>query len=235
MLSFRLSKPGILFTKFSFNGREVAESRQTLGLVTSGSVTSAFAQVYNPNQNVVQLGVLYQSSIDGIINSNTNDHNLSYGSITFPVGSVFKHLNSRIIEFMKTESWVLLKNFRLEVNAPKESFYLIFYNFSIKSKGKGTLFTRMIINSKTIKETSTATGVVERIGSHSARVAKLTEGRHKIGLEYKYEGDTGFTITDFTNPSSQPYCLAHPEVIGDMSMTKLPKRIDRSHIKNVTL
>jgi len=199
MLSFKLMKPGTIFTKFSFNGREVPESRQSLGLVLEGSVTSAFAQVYNPVDKKAQLGILYKSSTEGKIDTSSYNHNLSYGSITLPVGSVFKHVNARILEFIKTESWILLKNFQLEVNAPKEAYYLIFYNFSIKLKGKGTLYTRLLLNTKMLRESSSAIGAIESIGGHSARVMKLSGGKHNINIEYKYEG-SAFSLTDFTNP-----------------------------------
>jgi hypothetical protein len=192
-------KPGTIFTKFSFNGREVPESRQSLGLVLEGSVTSAFAQVYNPVDKKAQLGILYKSSTEGKIDTSSYNHNLSYGSITLPVGSVFKHVNARILEFIKTESWILLKNFQLEVNAPKEAYYLIFYNFSIKLKGKGTLYTRLLLNTKMLRESSSAIGAIESIGGHSARVMKLSGGKHNINIEYKYEG-SAFSLTDFTNP-----------------------------------
>ena len=200
MLSFKLNRPGIISTKFSFNNREIAESRQTLGLVKEGSITSAFAEVYHPSKKKVKLGLLYESSSDGIINSSSYEHNLSYGSISLPVGKVFKHYNTRTIVFLKTESWVSLPSFTLHVDIKKEAFYLIFYNFAFELNQKSTLYTRMIVDNKQIRETASATGAVERAGNHVGRVIKLNPGRHSVKMEYKYDGDGGVTVKDFTSP-----------------------------------
>ena len=200
MLSFKLAKPGYISFKFSYNGREVAETRQSLGLVTEGSLTSAFAEVYNPSGKDVQLGILYDSSSEGVINSSSYDHNLTYGSITLPLGAVFKHINSRNLVFLKTESWTSLQSFGINMNVVKEAYYLVLYNFSIKFNQKGTLFTRLQINGKSVKETSIATGLFDRAGSHSARVVKFNKGNQFIKCEYKFDGEEDITINDFTNP-----------------------------------
>lgn len=200
MISFKLNKPGNIFTKFSFNGREVAETRQSLGLVTEGSLTSAFAQIYNPNEKDIQLGLLYDSSSDGFINSSSHDHNLTFGSITLPIGAVYKHINTQNLVFLRTESWTSLQYFSIELKIQKEAFYLILYNFSFKLNQSGTLFTRLQVNGRSVKESSSATGILEQVGSHSARVMKFNTGSHLIKCEYKFDGKEDITINNFTNP-----------------------------------
>ena len=67
-----------------------------------------------------------------------------------PVGSVFKHNNSQPITFAKTSSWKLIPNFELNVsyNSPKEFFFFIFYNISLKLEAKYTFSTRLVLENK---------------------------------------------------------------------------------------
>ena len=116
MLSFKLRSQGKIAVKYSYNGREVAESRQNLGLVKDGSLTGAFAEVYNPNGKDIELNLLCDSNADGEINSSSYEHNLSYGAISMPVGAVFKHNNARTLIFKKTDNWISLNSFELNIN-----------------------------------------------------------------------------------------------------------------------
>ena len=154
MMSFKLKTRGKISTKFSFNGREVAETRQNLGLIKDGSLTAAFAEVYNPNGKDLELNILCDSKSDGEINSSLHDHNLSFGVITMPVGAVFKHNNARTLNFVKTENWISLNSFDLSINftGKKEAYFMILYNFGMKLGGeKGSLHTRLNVDAKPIK------------------------------------------------------------------------------------
>lgn len=152
MMSFKLRNPGNFYTKFSFNGREVPETRQALGLIKEGAITIGFAQIVNPGKSL-ELNVLTDTSVDGEIDSSKYDHNLTYGAITMPVGAVFKHYNSRTLNFKLTDSWILLNSFDLNVmfNGPKEAYFMIIYNLAFKFNGKSSLQTRLNVNGKGIK------------------------------------------------------------------------------------
>ena len=82
MLSFTLKNQGAISTKLSFNGREIPESRQNMAMIKDGSLTTAFAEVYNPNGKNIELNVLCDSKSDGEINSSKYDHNFSFGAIS---------------------------------------------------------------------------------------------------------------------------------------------------------
>jgi len=57
----------------------------------------------------------------------------------------------------------------------------------------------MTIDGKTVKETTSSTGPLELVGSHSGRVIKLNSGRHAGKMEYKYEADEDMLINEFTD------------------------------------
>jgi len=151
MFSFKLKNPGYFYSKFSFNGREVPETRQGLGLIKEGAITIAFAQVVNPGN--LDFNILTDSKVDGEIDSSKYEHNLTYGAITMPVGAVFKHYNSRTLNFKKTDSWLILNSFDLTINfnGPKEAYFMIMYNLAIKLNPNTSLQTRLNINNKGIK------------------------------------------------------------------------------------
>jgi hypothetical protein len=152
MLSYKLNNPGNFYSKFSLNGREVPETRQGLGLIKEGAITMAFAQIVNPGKTL-EFNILVDSKVDGEIDSSKYEHNLTYGAITMPVGAVFKHYNSRTLNFKKSDSWIVLNSFdsNINYNGPKEAYFMIMYNLAIKFNGNSSLHTRLNINNKGIK------------------------------------------------------------------------------------
>jgi hypothetical protein len=153
MISFKLRNKGKIATKFSLNGREIAETRQTLSMVQEGAITSAFAEVVNPSGKDIELNVLVDANTDGEINSSKYDHNLSYGAISMPVGAVFKHINARTLTFKKSDNWIGLNSFDMTVNyqGKNEAYFMVLYNIGIKLGSATTLHTRLNIDGKPVK------------------------------------------------------------------------------------
>ena len=153
MLSFQLKQQGNLSAKMVYNGREIAETRQNIGLIKDGSLTSAFAEVYNPKGENVDINILVDSSAEGVINSAAFNHNLSIGSISMPIGSVFKHINSNALNFKKTDNYINLMRFDLNINyqGKTEAYFMFIYNFAIKLSSKANYYTRFNIDGIGIK------------------------------------------------------------------------------------
>jgi len=152
MISYKLSEPNSMYMKLFFNGREVKESRQALGDTKIGSLSGSFAETYNPNGKKVNLNAYFKSLADGKITDEGED-NFTIGAISMAAGKVFKHDNSVPIELKKSKDWIGIPNFELNVtnDAPKEFYFLIFYNFSIKLEAKNTLGIVLQMNNKPIR------------------------------------------------------------------------------------
>ena len=153
MLSFKLKQLANFSSKLSFNGREIAESRQSLGMIVDGSSTSAFAEVYQPKGDNVEINILYESTAEGDINTTAYDHNLSYGAISMPVGSVFKHINSKTLNIRKSDTWLNLMGFDLNFNfeGKGDTYFMLIYNFSMNLGSKAIFQARFNIDGKVIK------------------------------------------------------------------------------------
>jgi len=200
MTAFTLQQKGKLFLKMVLNGREISETRQGLGLIKQGALTSAFSQVVETDgSNPIVLGILGDTNTKADINSGLYDHNFSFGCLSMPKGSVFKRTNRNPLSFLVSEAWKKLASFSITIKALSDRYYLIFYNIALKIADTGVLHTRLNVDQKGYQETATSTGQVEEIGNHSAFVVKLNAGSHVAKMEYKYDGKETLTFNTFTD------------------------------------
>lgn len=200
MASYKLENPGSISFKMNFDSREIAETRSTLGSIQEYSSTGAFAEVFNPKGQTVEMKVLYRSESDGKIQTDSSDQNFSFGVLTFPENDVYKHVHSNSIDFYKSERWTLIPQMELSIKhtEKKESFYLILYNLSIGLPDANSFSARMKIDNNPINETTAFAGPSKQTTLHSALVYKLQQGNHSVKLDYKYDGDK-FTVDNFSD------------------------------------
>jgi len=135
--------------KLNLSGREIQESRQSMGKIKAGSLTGAFAEVYYPNGKAINVNLYYKIATGGKIQDNIQD-NFTIGALSMPVGSVFKHNNAQRILLKKTKVFQAVPNFTLNITyKEKEPFYfIIFYNFDVSFDQPSILTTRLTIDGK---------------------------------------------------------------------------------------
>lgn len=186
----------------NFNNREVAETRLALGNVRKYTNSGAFGEVFfpDPKSEDPTLKINYISSTPGLIKSDTDDYNFSFGAITLPPGSVYKRYNSDKLEIAKSEEFSTITDFKLNIKneTPKPRLYLVMYTMSFLVNCNVIFKSRLKVNDKSIKETNSYIGKVAEVGVHNGRVMTLPPGDNKIELEYKYSGDS-LSLTDITN------------------------------------
>lgn len=190
MSSITLNNPGSISFKSILAGREISESRLTIGKLTQPTITTGFAEVFNSNSEV-NFNIQYQSTENGSIKSDDADQNLTYGIIELPEGNVFKHFNNINLIFDKSEVWNTLDNFELNINynGQKEGLFLFLYTVSFPMTNPATIQLRMNYNCNSIYETTTHSGPSDIVGLHSGIVMKVDPGNSILKLEYKYDGD----------------------------------------------
>jgi hypothetical protein len=202
MASFRMEKPGNAYFKLNYAGREMAESRMPVGNATVATLTSGFAEVYDPKgeQDKVKLEVLYNTQYNAKVQTGGGEENFSFGALTLPEGSVFKKTNSANLEFHKSAKWNVISNFDLTINhhKKKDAYYFIMFNLGFPLPGTFTLETRLKVGKSSLTETSAVCGPTNIIGLHSGIVIKIQPGTSLVSAEYKYDGDS-LTIQDFTD------------------------------------
>ena len=144
--------------------------------------------------------VSYVSNTGGLIKTDTDDYNFSFGAITLPPGSVVKRSNSNKIELAKSDEFGLINNFDLNIknDSPNPRFYMIMYTLSFLVNSNVSFQSRMKLNGKSEKTTDAYLGMVAEIGVHNGKVFSLQGGDNKVELEYKYSGES-ISIADTTN------------------------------------
>ena len=185
----------------NFNNREIPETRTAIANVQKYTSSGAFGEVFTPaNENKTQLRVSYISNTPGIIKTETEDYNFSFGALTLPPGLVVKRLNSNKIELSKSDEFSVINNFNLNIknDSTNPKFYMIMYTLSFMANSNVSFQSRIKLNKQAEKTTDSYLGMVAEIGVHNGKVFSLPNGDNKVEVEYKYNGKS-IAIEDTTN------------------------------------
>lgn len=185
----------------NFNNREIPETRTALANIKKYTSSAAFGEVFTPaNDNKTQMRISYVSNTPGMIKTDTDDYNFSFGAITLPPGTVVKRLNSDKIELAKSDEFSVINNFNLNIknDSPNPKFYMIMYTLSFLVNSNVSFQSRIKINNQPEKTTDSYLGMLAEIGVHNGKVLSLPSGDNKVEIEYKYNGES-ISIADTTN------------------------------------
>jgi hypothetical protein len=185
----------------NFNNREIPETRHALANVQKYTSSAAFGEVFAPSgDNKTQMRISYVSNTGGVIKTDTQDYNFSFGAITLPPGSVVKRFNSNKIELAKSDEFGVINDFNLNIknDSPSPKFYMIMYTVSFLVNSNVSFQSRIRLNGQAEKSTDSYLGMVAEIGVHNGKVFSLPGGDHKVEVEYKYNGES-ISIADTTN------------------------------------
>lgn len=201
MISFKSVRAAQTSFTMRFNGRDMPETRQSIGNVKQSTVTGAFAEVFTPNDKEITVGVFYNAPQEVKIRTDSGEMNLSYGAITFLEGNVFKHINSADLEFAQAPAFAMLPNFDLNIRheGESEAYYLIMYNLSIPLAEDSVFSARLNYNNLPIEETTASVGSIQYPAVQSGIVLKVKPGSSTVKLEYTL-GGKAFTLTEFNDP-----------------------------------
>jgi len=202
MATVEIENKGDIFLKMRYADKEMSISRQSSSDATLATLTGAFAEVYQKpaeSDGNINLEIYYRTSATAIANTDKGEQNFTFGAITFPEGSVYKHDNTADLEFSKSAKWNDIQNFSMTLKPSEERFYIIMYSLSFPLGGNYTFETRMKFGGKVIPETSVNNGPSKIVGIHAAIVVKSNKTNNNISVQYKYDGDQKVEIKDFTD------------------------------------
>jgi len=203
MASLKFEKTGNAFFKLQYASREIPESRQVASDTKLATLTGAFGEVFSPKKgkNKVDLNLLYETTKEAKVSTDSGEQNFSFGAITLPKGHVYKKINSGTLEFSKSDKWNLIQNFALNINFndKKEAYFMIMYNLAFPLPKKAIFESRLKFGKNVIPETSINCGPGTIVGSHSGIVLRVKPGNTSVGVEYRYTGDQ-VQLQDFTDP-----------------------------------
>ncbi len=211
----------------NFDNKEIPETRTVIGNVQSYTSSGAFCEEYTPRSEKknTQMRISYISTVPGLIKTNTEDYNFSFGAITIPSKGVFKRFDFNNIDLRISDKFSLIPDFNLNIknDSTKPRLYMVMYSFSFSSRNDIVFESKMMVNKNPENSTVTNLGSVTEVGVHNGRVFSLPPGDNKIEIQYKYSGESlSISNTDNDNFVQSIYGFGFPEdtVIHNFKLEK---------------
>lgn len=189
MFTYNLNQPGFLCAKMSFDGRDIHESRQCMGSLKQGAISSGFAYKRPPSDEQAVLKMSYTSTAVGKAQTDGKSSNISYTAITMPPGSVVKHNFMGLDKLLPPtgEMSSLIDDFSLSIENRNQNdrYFLIMYNIAVRIPEDCMFTTFMKLDDNPLESTYTSIGNTQLVGNHAAIVVSLNHGNHSVNLNYQ--------------------------------------------------